>query len=224
MGETTGPVRYDLNQIPYEYTVEVTNRFRGSDLVKRVPEELWTEVCNIIQEAVNKTIPKKKQCKKAICLSKDALQIAEERREAKSKGERERYTHLTVEFWKIARGDLKAFFNGQCKEVEENSRKGKTRDLFKKIGNIKGTCCPKMGTIKDGNGKDLLEAEEIKKRLKEYTVELYRKDLNDLDNHDSVVSYSEPDILEREVKWALGSTAAIKASRKMEFQQSYLKS
>ena len=97
-------------------------------------------------------------------MSKDALQIAEERREAKSKGERERYTHLTVEFWKIARGDLKAFFNGQCKEVEENSRKGKTRDLFKKIGNIKGTFYPMTGTIKDRNSKDLNEAEEIKKR------------------------------------------------------------
>ena len=217
MGETTRLVRYDLNQIPYEYTVEVTNRFREPDLVNRLPEDLWKEVRNIIQEAANKTIPKKKQCKKAICLSKDALQIAEERREAKSKGERERYTQPTIEFQKIARGDLKAFLSGQCKEVEENSRKGKTRDLFKKIGNIKGTCHPKMGIIKDRNGKELLEAEEIKKILKEYTVELYKKDLNDLDNHDGVVSYSEPDILECEVKWALGSTAAIKASGKMKF-------
>ena len=113
MEETTRQLRYDLNQIPYEYTVEVTNRFRGSDLVKRVPEELWTEVCNIIQEAVNKTIPKKKQCKKAICLSKDALQIAEERREAKSKGERERHIQLNAEFQRTTKRDKNASLNEQ---------------------------------------------------------------------------------------------------------------
>ena len=133
-------------------------------------------------------------------MSQEALQIAEERREAKSKGERERYTQLNAESWRIARRDKKAFFNEQCKEIEENNRRGKTRDLFKKIGNIKGTFHPKMGTIKDRNGADTTEAEEIKKRRQEYTEELYKKDSNDLDNHNGVITHLEPDILECEVK------------------------
>ena len=136
VGKTMRPVRYDLNQIPYEYTMEVTNRFKGLDLVNRVHEELWTEVHNIVQEATNKTIPKKKKSKKAKWLCEEALQIAAERREAKSKGERERYTQLN-RVSENSRGDKKAF-NEQCKEIEENNRRGKTRDLFKKIGNIKG--------------------------------------------------------------------------------------
>ena len=118
--------------------MEVTNRFKGLDLVDRVPEELWTEVHNIVQEAVTKTIPKKNKCKKAKWLSEETLQIAEQRREAKSKGERERYTQLNAEFQKIARRDKKAFFYEQCKEIEEINRMGKTRDLLKKIGDIKG--------------------------------------------------------------------------------------
>ena len=127
------PFRYDLNQIPYDYTVEVTNRFKGLDVIDRLPEELWTEVRDIVQEAVIKTIPKKKKCKKAKWFSEKALQIAEKRREAKGKGEKERYTHLNAEFQRIARRDKKAFLNDQCKEIEENNRMGKTRDLFKKI-------------------------------------------------------------------------------------------
>ena len=192
--------------------MEVKNRFKGLDLVNKVPEELWTEVHNIVQEAVNKTIPKKKKSKKAKWLSEEVLQIAEERREAKSKGERERYTQLNAEFQRIARRDKKAFFDEQCKHIEENNRRGNTRYLFKKIGNIKGTFHPKMGTIKDRNGNDLIEAEETKKKWKEYTEELFKKDLNDPDNHDGVVTHPEPDILECEVKWALGSTAVNKAS------------
>ena len=124
------------------------NRFKGLDLVDRVPEELWTEVGNLVQEAVTKTIPKKKKCRKAKWLSEELLQIAEERREAKSKGERERYIQLNAEFQRIARRD-KAFLDEQCKETEENNRMGNTRDLFKKTGDIKGTFHAKLGTIKD---------------------------------------------------------------------------
>ena len=131
VGKTTRPFRYDLNQIPYDYTVEVRNRFKGPDLINRVPDELWMEVCDIVQETGLKTIPKKKKCKKAKWLSGEALQIAVKRREAKSKGEKERYTHLNAEFQRIARRDRKAFLSDQCKEIEENNRMGKTRDLFK---------------------------------------------------------------------------------------------
>ena len=130
---------YDLSQIPNDYTVEVMNRFKRLDLVDRVPEELWMEVHDTVQEAVIKTIPKKKKCKKAKWLSEEALYIAEERREVKGKGKRERYTQLNVELQRIARRDKKAFLNEQCKETEENNRTGKTRDLSKKTGDIKGT-------------------------------------------------------------------------------------
>ena len=170
------------------------NRFKGLDLVDRLPEELWMEIHNIVQEAVTKIIPKKKKCKKAKWLSEEALQRAEKRREVKGKGERETYTQLNAEFQRIARRDKKAFLNEQCKEIEENSRMEKTRDLFKKIGDIKGTFQARMGTTKDGNGKDLTEAEKIKKMWQEYT-ELYKKSLNDLDNHNVVVTHLEPDIL-----------------------------
>ena len=133
--------------------MEVTNRFLGLDLIERVPEELWMEVC--VQEAVIKTIPKKKKCKKAKWLSDEALQIAMKRREAKGKREKERYTHLNAEFQRIARRDKKAFLGDQGKEIEENSTTGKTRDLFKKIRDTKGTFHAKMGTTKDRNGMDL---------------------------------------------------------------------
>ena len=149
VGKTTRPFMYDLNQIPYDYTVEVRNRFKGLDLIVRVPDELWTEVCDTVQEAGIKTIPKKKKCKKGKWLSGEALQIAEKRREAKGKGEKERYTHLNAEFQRIARREKKSFLSDQCKEIEENNRMGKTRDLFKKIRDTKGTFHAKMGTIKD---------------------------------------------------------------------------
>ena len=164
VGKTTRPFRYDLNQIPYDYTVEVRYRFKGLDLIDRVPDELWTEVHDILQETGSKTIPQKKKCKKAKWLSEEALQIAGNRREAKSKGEKERYKHLNAEFQRIARRDKKAFVSDQCKEIEENNRIEKTRDLFKKIRDTKGTFHAKMGTIKDRKGVHLTETADIKKR------------------------------------------------------------
>ena len=141
-----------------------------------------------------------KKCKKARWLSEEALQIAVKRREAKSKGEKERYKHLDAEFQRIARRDKKAFLTNQCKEIEENNRMGKTRDLFKKIRDTKGTFHAKMGSIKGRNDMDPTEAEDIKKRWQEYTEELYKKGLHDPDNHDGVITNLEPDILECKVK------------------------
>ena len=178
-----------------------------------MPEELGTEVHDTIQETGIKTIPKKKNCKKANWLSKEALKITEKRKEMKSKGEKERYTHLNSEFQRIARRDKKAFLSDQRKEIEENNRMGKTRDLFKKIRDMKGNFHAKTGTIKDRNGMDLTETKDIKKRWQEYTEELYKKDLHDPDNHDGVITHLEPDILECEVRWALGSITTNKASR-----------
>ena len=174
--------------------------------------KLWMEVRAIVQETGIKTIPMEKKCKKAKWLSEDALQIAVKKRESKSKGEKERYKHLNAEFQRIARRDKKAFLSDQCKEIEENNRMGKTRDLFKKTRDTKGTFHAKTGSIKDRNGMDLTEAEDIMKRWQEYIEELYKKDLDDPDNHDGVITHLEPDILECEVKWALESIAANKAS------------
>ena len=157
-------------------------------------------------------------------MSEEALEIAVKRREVKSKGEKERYKHLNAEFQRIARRDKKAFFSHQCKEIEENNRMGKTRDLFKKITDTKGTFHAKMGSIKDRNGIDLTEAEDIKKRWQEYTEELYTKDLHDPDNHDGVITHLEPDILECKVKWALGSITTNKARGCERIQLSYFKS
>ena len=131
-------------------------------MIARVPEELWMKACDIVWETVIKTIPNKRKCKKGKWLSEEALQIAVKRRESKSKGEKERYTHLTAEFQRIARRDKKAFLSDQYKEMEENNRMGKTTDLFKKIKDTKGTFHAKMGSIKDRNGMDLTEAEHIK--------------------------------------------------------------
>ena len=147
-----------------------------------------------------KTIPKKQKCEKAKWLSEEALQIAVKRRGAKGKGGKERYTHLNAEFQKISRRDKKAFISDQCKEIEENNRMGKTRDLFKKIRDTKRTFHAKMGSIKDRNGRDLTEAEDIRKRWQEYTEELYKKDLHNPDNHYGVITHLEPDILECKVK------------------------
>ena len=176
--KTTRPFRYDLNQIPYDYTVEVRNRFRGLDLIDRVPEELWMEDYGIVQETGIKTIPKGKKGIKVKWLSEEALQVAVRRREAKSKGEKERYTHLNAKFQRIARRDRKAFLCDQCKEREENNRLGKTRDLVKKMRDTSGTFHAKMDTLKYRNSMGLTEAEDIKKRRQEYT-ELYKIDLND---------------------------------------------
>ena len=150
------------------------NRFKGLDLIDTVPDELWTEIGDIVQETGIKTIPMEKKCKKAKWLSPEALQIAVKRREAKSKGEKERYKHLNAEFQRTARRDKKAFLSNQWKEIEENNRMGKTGDLFKKIRDTKGTFLAKMGSIKDRNGMDRTEAEDIKKRWQKYTEELYK--------------------------------------------------
>ena len=143
--------------------MEVTDRFKGLGLI-RVPEELWTEVRDIVQEAVIKTIPEKNKCKKAKWSSEETLQIAEKRREAKGKREKDRYIHRNVEFQRMARRDKKAFLSDQCKEIEENNRMRKTRDLFKKIRDTKGIFHAKMVTVKDRNSMDLTEAEDIKKK------------------------------------------------------------
>ena len=169
------------------------------------------EVCNIVQETGIKTIPMEKKCKKAKWLPEEALQIAVKRREAKSKGKRERYTHLNAKFQRISRRDKKAFLSDQCKEIEENNRMGKTEIYSRKL-EIPREHFMQMGSIKDRNGMDLTEAEDIKKRWKEYTEKLYKKDLHDPDNHDSVLTHLEPDILEWEVKWALESITTNKAS------------
>ena len=145
-------------------------------------------------------------------MSDEALQIAEKRREVKGKGEKERYKHLNAEFQRIARRDKKAFLSDQCKEIEENNRMGKTRDLFKKIRDTKGIFHAKMGSIKDRNGMDLTEAEDIKKSWQEYTEELYKKDLHNPDNHGGVITDLEPDILECEVKCTFESITMNKAS------------
>ena len=168
--------------------------------------------------------PKKRNAKKAKWLSGEDLQIPVKRREVKSKGEKERYKRLNAEFQRIAGRDKKAFLSDQCKEIEENNRMGKTRDLFKKIRDTKGIFHAKMGSIKDRNGMDPTEAEDIKKRWQEYTEEVYKKDLHDPDNHDGVITRLEPGILECEVKWALGSITTTKLVEVMEFQLSYFKS
>ena len=154
--------------------------------------------------------------KKGKWLSEEALQITAKRREAKSKGEKERYAHLNAEFQRIARSDKKVFLSDQCKEIEENNRMGKTRDVFKKIRDTKGTFHAKMGSIKDRNDMDLTEAEDIKKRWQEYTEELYKKELHDPDNHHGVITHLEPDILECEVKCALKASLRTKLVEVMD--------
>ena len=155
--------------------------------------------------------PKKKKCKKAKWLSEEVLQTAVKRREAKGKGEKERYTHLNAEFQRRARRDKKVFLSHQWKEIEENTRMGKTRELFKKIRDTKGTFHAKMSTLKGRNGMDLTEAEDINKRWQEY-AELYKTDLHGPGNHNGVITHLKPDILECEVKWALGSITTNKAN------------
>ena len=147
VGKNTRPFRYDLNQIPYNYTVKVRNRFKGLHLINRVLDELWTEVHDIVPETGSKNIPKKKKCKKAKWLSEEDLQIVVKRREVKSKVKKKIYAHLNAELQRIARRDKKAFFSDQCKEIEENNRIGKTRDLFKKIRDQGNVSC------KDGLNK-----------------------------------------------------------------------
>ena len=156
-----------------------------------MPDELWNEARDIVQETGIKTIPMERKCKKAKWLAGEALQKAVKRREAKSKGEKERYKHLNAEFQRIARRDKKAFLSDQCREIEEKNRMEKTRDLLKKNRDTKGIFHAKMGSIKDRNGKDLTEAEDIKKRWQEYTEELHKKDFHDTDNHDGLITQSQ---------------------------------
>ena len=163
-----------------------------------------------VLEAVIRPSPRKS--KKAKWLPEEALQVAEKRKDGTGKGEKEKYTCFNTEFHRIARRDKKAFLSNQCKEIEENNKMGKIRDLFKKIRDTEGTFQPKIGTIKDRNGMDLTETEDIKKRWQEYTEELYKKDLHNPDNHDGVITNPEPGILECKVKWALGSISMNKAS------------
>ena len=187
------------------------NRFKGLDLIDRLPDELWVEVCDIVQETGIKTIPKEKKCKKAKQLSEEALQIAVKRREEKSKREKERYTHLNAEFQRIARRAKKAFFSDQCKETEEKNRMGKNRDLFKKIRDTKGIFHANMGSIKDRNGMDLTQADILRRGGKNTQKNYTQKNLHDPDNHYGVITHLEPDMLECEVKWALGSITKNKA-------------
>ena len=189
--------------MPHEYTGEVTNKFEGLDLANRVPEELWTEARNTLQEATNKAIPEKKQWKKAKWLSAEALQVGEGR-----KGK----VHPPIQSSREQRERQEDLLQWTMQKNRGKHRKGKTRDLFKKAGNIKGTIHPKMGTIKDRNSEDLIEAEEIKKRWKDYKAELHKNGLGDPDNHSGVVSHPGPDTLECEVKWTFGSTGANTAS------------
>ena len=181
------------------------------------------EVRNIVQEAVTKTIPKKKKCKKAKWFSEETLQKGEERRDVKSKGEKERYIQLNAEFQRIARREEKSFLNEQCKELEENNIMKKSKGLANKNRDIKGIFHSRMGRIKDRNSKDLIEAEEIKKRWQECT-ELYKKDLNDPDNHDGVVTHPEPDILHCEISCPEEALLWTKLEEATEFQLSCLKS
>ena len=152
----------------------MANKFKELGLIDKVPEELWTEVHDIVQEAVIKTIPKKKKWKKAKWLSEEALNIWEKSGK-RQRGKKERYTHLNAEFQRIARNDKKAFLSDQCKAIEETNRMGKTRVLFKKVRDTKGTFHAKIGTIKDRNSMDLTETEDINKMWQEYTEELYKK-------------------------------------------------
>ena len=173
----------------------MTNRFKELDLIECLKN--YRQVHNVVQEAVIKTISKKKKekCKKAKWLSEEALQIAEERREAKDKGKKESYTYLNAEFQRIARRDKKVFLSDQCKEIEENNRMGKTRDIFKKIRDTKGTFHANMGTIKDRNGMDLTEADDSKKMWQEYRRNIQKRS-SDPDNHYGVSTHLKPDILE----------------------------
>ena len=173
--------------------VEVTNRFKGLDLIECL-KKYGQRFMTLYRRQCSR--PQEKEMQKAKWLYEEALQIAEERRKVKGKGEKKRYTHLNAEFQRIARRGKKTFLSDQCKGIEENKRMGKTKDLFKKIRDTKGTFHAKMGTIKDRSSMDLTEAEDIKKRWQEYIQELYKKDFHDPDNHNGMIIHLEPDILE----------------------------
>ena len=191
--------------------MKVTNRFQGLDLIECL-KNYGQSFVTLYSRQDSKPSARKRNAKKAKWLSEEALQISEKRREAKGKGEKERYTHLNAKFQRIARRDQKDFLSGQCKEIEENNRMGKTRELFKKIRDTKGTFHEKMSTIKERNDMDLTEAEDIKKRWQEYTEEVYSKDLHDPEKDEGMITHLEPGILECKDKRALGSITMKKAS------------
>ena len=188
--------------------MQVRKRFKGLDLIDRVPDELWTEVCDTVQETESKTIPKRKKCKKVKWLSEEALQITVKRREVKSKGDKKRYTHLNARFQRIARKDKKAFLSDKCKEIEENNRMRKTRDRFKKIRDTR------EHFTRDGlnKRKKCYGPERSRRGGKNTQKELYKKHLHDPDNHDGVITHIGPEILECEVKWVLGNIPTNKVS------------
>ncbi|KAA3669964.1 uncharacterized protein DEA37_0012425 [Paragonimus westermani] len=205
------PVKYNLSNIPYEYTVKVQNRFDGLNLFDRVPDELWTEIRDIIKDEAKKNIPKNKTQKKAKWLTVSTLKIADERRNAKVKGDKENFSRLNAMFQREARNDKEIYMNLKCQKVEENNQKGNIRDFFKKINEIKTKFRTKIGTIKDNQGKDLTEMNDILNRWREYTEELYQKNI---ESEDAIIDLGmdlEPDILESEVEWALKSIAKNKA-------------
>ena len=206
VGKTTRPFMYDLNQIPYDYTVEVTNRFKGLDLIEyELKNYAWRTMDGGSWHCTGGRDQDQSQGKEMqegkIVVWGGLTNSWEKKREAKGKGEKERYSHLNAEFQRIARRSKKVFLSDQCRKMEENNRMGKTRDLVKKIRDAKGTFHAKMGTIKDRNGMDQTEAEDSKKRWQEYTEEMYKKHLHDWDNHNGVITHLEPDILEWKVKW-----------------------
>ena len=203
-------MRYDPNQIPHDYTVQVTNRFKGLDLTECL-KNYGRRFMTLYRRQVSRPSPRKRNAKKQNgCLRRPYKSLRKEE-ELKAREKRKDYTHLNAEFQRIARRGKKAFPSNQCKEIEENNRMGKTRNL-EKIRDTKGTFHAKMGTIKDRNSMDPTEAEDMKKGWQEYTEELYKKDLHDPDNHNGVTTHLEPDILESELKWALGSVTMNKAS------------
>ena len=195
VGKTTRPFRYDQTQILYDYTVKVRNRFKGLDLIECLMK-CGCRFVTLYRRQESRPSPGKNKCKKAIWLPEGALQIAVKRREAESKGEKERYTYLYAKFQRIARRDKKAFLSDHYKGIEENHRMRNTRDLLKKIRDPKETFHAKMGSIKDNNIMDLTKAEDIKKRGQECTEDLNKKHLHVADNHDGVITHLEPDILE----------------------------
>lgn len=206
-------ITYNINNIPYKYAVEVRNRFDALDLEEREPEELWSKIRNIIEDEAKRNIPNKKKSTKAKWLSVDALRIAEERRRnAKGNGDKQEFSRLNGELQKMARRDKDKSMNDQCQEIEDDDRKEKTRDLFKKINQIKSTFYANAGTVKDKQGKDLTEKNYIKKRWSEYTEELYKNDTKTTNGFDDLITELEPDILDSEVKWALQNIGTNKAA------------
>ncbi|CAF1396827.1 unnamed protein product [Adineta steineri] len=222
-GKVVKQLKYDSANIPHQYTVNIKNRFDGLDLEDRLPEGLWTEIRGIIKEETTKNIPHQKKQKRAKWLSDDTLKVAEERRKEKSNNDRTTFSILNAKFQRMARRDKDIYMNQQCKEIEENNRKGRTRDLFKKVKEIKGNVQAKWSAIQDKHGNDLTEKEAIKKRWQEYTEELYKKDPIITAIYNSAVTEPKLDILESEIKWALDNIAKNKAPRVDEISIALLK-